>query len=41
MLPAEPAFHAATGQKVALAALPRLRWLANDRPSSRTGSPGC
>ena len=33
MLPAEPAFHAATGQKVALAALPRLRWLANDRPS--------
>jgi autoinducer 2 (AI-2) kinase len=29
----EPAFHAATGQKVVLAALPRLRWLARNRPS--------
>jgi autoinducer 2 (AI-2) kinase len=31
MLPMEPAFHAATGQKVVLAALPRLRWLARHR----------
>jgi autoinducer 2 (AI-2) kinase len=27
----EPAFHTATGQKVVLAALPRLRWLARHR----------
>jgi autoinducer 2 (AI-2) kinase len=33
MLAVEPEFHAATGQKVALAALPRLRWLARNRPS--------
>ncbi len=33
MLAAEPDFHAATGQKVALAALPRLRWVARNRPA--------
>jgi autoinducer 2 (AI-2) kinase len=32
MLPSEPTFHRATGQKLALAAVPRLRWLARERP---------
>ena len=30
--PRSQTFHAATGQKVALAALPRLRWVARNRP---------